>query len=526
MTKVLLLVFGVVASNLFSQVIPDYSANRFGLYGEVEKMIEKSYKFDETQNCFITWKVETFFFNNGLLEKRVWEFLGDSPWTQIIFYSYNENGLIQKEEKNNVSWNQTTTKDYVYLDDKLHKIIEIGHSEGTTQFYYDMSEKISSSKKTNQNNKVLATDEYFDVADNENYTVKRILFSSKDGSVLTSNTYKYDNGLLIELTEEGKESGKSITNYNYNRANHRLNAMEGGSLSNIYDYEYGLSGNWLKARESSKSDFYLFRKIVYKTHDEGIANFDRSFYFTFPALNKHPISNIVAENSTYVFGKEMLSCTGDCLDGYGSYLFENGYVYTGFFKNGLRNGIGFQGITGGDDYYVGNWVNDKKEGYGNYRNGSIDYFGYFKNDQMDGEVAYVNYETGQGLGHAFSKGKVSDTYYLGDNQTNLGCISGDCINGFGNFVEPNGNMFVGFFENGAYKHGRYETPNGDLFLGEFADGKYNGFGSYFNINKDHYLGAYKDGAFHGIGCFYFYEDSTTKELIGEFENGQLVKSLK
>lgn len=57
------------------------------------------------------------------------------------------------------------------------------------------------------------------------------------------------------------------------------------------------------------------------------------------------------------------SCEGNCINGHGTMLYENGDKYTGEWKNGKREGYGIFRFANGDAY-AGGWQNDKKEGSG------------------------------------------------------------------------------------------------------------------------------------------------------------------
>ncbi|HMZ67168.1 MAG TPA: hypothetical protein PLF66_23975, partial [Leptospiraceae bacterium] len=54
-----------------------------------------------------------------------------------------------------------------------------------------------------------------------------------------------------------------------------------------------------------------------------------------------------------------------------------------------------------------------------------------------------------------------------------GCITGNCDNGNGTFIDP---------EDGKY-------------IGEFRDGNFNGRGSFASADGDKYTGNFKDGLF-------------------------------
>lgn len=78
-------------------------------------------------------------------------------------------------------------------------------------------------------------------------------------------------------------------------------------------------------------------------------------------------------------------CTeGNCFDGNGTFLFENGDLYKGLWKKGLCEGYGVYEFANGD-VYKGNWKIGKMEGRGTYtyKNGDK-YIGTWKGAKMEG----------------------------------------------------------------------------------------------------------------------------------------------
>lgn len=76
--------------------------------------------------------------------------------------------------------------------------------------------------------------------------------------------------------------------------------------------------------------------------------------------------------------------TGNCYDGNGSYLFENGDLYNGQWKKGEMNGYGVYEFANGD-VYKGAFKKGFMEGRGTYtyKNGDK-YIGTWKAGKMDG----------------------------------------------------------------------------------------------------------------------------------------------
>ena len=57
--------------------------------------------------------------------------------------------------------------------------------------------------------------------------------------------------------------------------------------------------------------------------------------------------------------------TGNCFDGNGTYLFENGDLYNGLWKKGIPNGYGVYEFANGD-VYKGAWKGGLMDGRGTY----------------------------------------------------------------------------------------------------------------------------------------------------------------
>ena len=121
------------------------------------------------------------------------------------------------------------------------------------------------------------------------------------------------------------------------------------------------------------------------------------------------------------------------------------------------------------------------------------------------------------------------------------CIQGDCINGHGASVLPDGSRYAGEFRDGVrsgrgsitYPDGReyvgewlHDKPYGKGTLlsigrfkynGEFADGVRQGQGTLETVDGKMYEGQWLNDAPHGQGRFI---DRGREEFVGSFENGR------
>ncbi len=84
------------------------------------------------------------------------------------------------------------------------------------------------------------------------------------------------------------------------------------------------------------------------------------------------------------------ACTGNCSNGNGKYVWQNGSTYEGQWKNGKREGLGKYHYSNGS-VYEGQWLNDKKNGTGTlwiYENKKLigKYVGTWLDDEMHGII--------------------------------------------------------------------------------------------------------------------------------------------
>jgi hypothetical protein len=120
------------------------------------------------------------------------------------------------------------------------------------------------------------------------------------------------------------------------------------------------------------------------------------------------------------------------------------------------------------------------------------------------------------------------------------CIEGDCKNGFGIYIFPEGGEYAGQFSEGKFagtgKHvfadgNRYEGmfedgtvhgtgtltyADGSIYSGEFNRGTISGKGSMVFTNNSKYEGEFADGLFQGRGIYTFGDESRYE---GEFKKG-------
>jgi hypothetical protein len=168
-------------------------------------------------------------------------------------------------------------------------------------------------------------------------------------------------------------------------------------------------------------------------------------------------------------------CDSDAVIRKGTYTYDNGDVYVGEFVNNRRHGYGKLEYASGD-VYEGQFIDGDKNGHGKYiyDDGSV-----YEGEYVDGNMC------GQGK-YAYSSGDVYEGQYVDGN-----------MNGHGKFTFASGAIYEGNWKNDKKDgRGRYKFPCGNVYDGEFKDDVQHGTGRF----------VYADG---GVTC-------------REFSKGQLV----
>ncbi len=126
-----------------------------------------------------------------------------------------------------------------------------------------------------------------------------------------------------------------------------------------------------------------------------------------------------------------------------------------------------------------------------------------------------------------------------------GCVSGNCTDGYGTFIAPTRERYVGEFVEGD-KHGQgiqyypdgkvkykgsfqdderagfgtYYFRNGDRYVGQFAENAPNGKGTYHFSDGDRFVGGFREGKRHGYGVLY--DSDGDKQEAGQYEDDELI----
>lgn len=152
---------------------------------------------------------------------------------------------------------------------------------------------------------------------------------------------------------------------------------------------------------------------------------------------------------------------GDCTNGFGEYVWNNGDEYKGYWKGGIKEGKGVSKYKN-NGIYEGYHANNKREGYGEYMwiSGTI-LKGYWKNDKKHGKCTLL-----------YNEGSVFIGEFVDD--------------------EEHGHGFMTW--------GNESQWAGDWYKGQYIDGARTGHGTYFNNRlNETYIGEFKNAMLNGEG---------------------------
>ncbi len=214
------------------------------------------------------------------------------------------------------------------------------------------------------------------------------------------------------------------------------------------------------------------------------------------------------------------SCvSGDCENGFGMYIWPSGDMYSGFWKNGEKHYFGMQYWADGDFWYGLYDNGERKPGFGLYA---------WSDGKYEARTTPVKFKE-------------------------RGCVSGDCINGWGVYIYDDGSLHAGTWKNGTQNYfGVKFWASGDFYFGLYKDGDRktnrqgfyadkngtttayvnpptynetgcvsgncdNGFGTYIWKNGDIHTGYWIDGVQHYIGIKFWHDNDF---FIGIYKEGK------
>ena len=231
---------------------------------------------------------------------------------------------------------------------------------------------------------------------------------------------------------------------------------------------------------------------------------------------------------------------GDRYEGQGTYYYRDGAKYVGQWKEGTINGQGTYYYNKGGKY-VGQWKESSANGQGTlyYRDGAK-YVGQWKEGTINGQGTYTNPHlvsfSGKwkdskldGKDTEYYDKQLTNSTFLNTSLTGEGCIKGNCSNGWGVQVLPDGNgKYSGNFKNGEYNGtGTYTNKYGVSFKGNWVDGYLDGYGvdnlMFIKSKKEYDCKSYLEKKRQNEKFYYYSKKEDVKKFKEEHTGAQFVE---
>ena len=213
-------------------------------------------------------------------------------------------------------------------------------------------------------------------------------------------------------------------------------------------------------------------------------------------------------------------------NGPGKQTDKDGNVIEGIWAKGVMvSGTGRRAYK--DGVYEGDFVNDKREGYGvmDYAKG-YRYEGEWKEDKLCGEGKwypnaskpefYYEGEFDRGMYNGQGTQKyASGSVYSGQFVDNQRC-------GLGVMTDKDGNKKEGTWKDDQLWEGfGVEVSKGNRYEGNFREGKKSGFGTMLYAKGNRYEGEWENDHLEGTGRWYPVADDETYFYEGDFHGGMI-----
>ncbi len=202
--------------------------------------------------------------------------------------------------------------------------------------------------------------------------------------------------------------------------------------------------------------------------------------------------------SSYSYAQKGSGCIlGDCKNGIGTIIFNDGRTYGGQWLNGKIHGQGTM-TWPNKRKYIGNFTAGQRSGYGTmtYTDGRK-YVGEWRNDMRSGhgQESWLNGEKFIGE-WTNDKKNGQGTFYYKDGSKYDGEWVANKKQGFGTMTWADGRKYIGEWANDMQNgNGILTSSTGEKYSGLWRDNKKHGQGTLTLVNGNIQTGEWKDDAF-------------------------------
>jgi hypothetical protein len=415
----------------------------------------------------------------------------------------NENGVLTSQNAKpalSTSYSNNYVTNKTIIDEKyLQNVIKI---QSYFKKYLVQKSKYEENKENEDENKESEGDENkesekdkikFKNIDKEdslifrmNLAVSETVFSSNSfhNSQISENTNnknsKEDTFIVFPFNIKNKRK----MNYKYSGYVYKKNKNKKSEKQSSLEEEKGSNDK----KEKSGLIKEGFGKFIFNDGSEFCGIFHENIlqqYGKYTNINKNGGNRndkeiIITDNLNY---EEYIGEYKDYVpNGFGIYKnYITNLKITGIFKNNTFSDIGIEESAEGGYTYYGDFINNKKEGYGTmiWKDGAK-YQGEFKNNQANG-YGIIEYPDNKYYQGEIKNGRMDGfgEFFWKDEKRYIGNYKNDKRNGFGIFIiRPNENQSTA-----VPSKRRNNINNYSAYIGFWKNGNKDGFGMTANFNE-------------------------------------------
>ena len=415
----------------------------------------------------------------------------------------NENGVLTSQNAKpalSTSYSNNYVTNKTIIDEKyLQNVIKI---QSYFKKYLVQKSKYEENKENEDENKESEGDENkesekdkikFKNIDKEdslifrmNLAVSETVFSSNSfhNSQISENTNNKNSKEETYIVFPFNIKNKRKMNYKYSGYVYKKNKNKKSEKQSSLEEEKGSNDK----KEKSGLIKEGFGKFIFNDGSEFCGIFHENIlqqYGKYTNINKNGGNRndkeiIITDNLNY---EEYIGEYKDYVpNGFGIYKnYITNLKITGIFKNNTFSDIGIEESAEGGYTYYGDFINNKKEGYGTmiWKDGAK-YQGEFKNNQANG-YGIIEYPDNKYYQGEVKNGRMDGfgEFFWKDEKRYIGNYKNDKRNGFGIFIiRPNENQSTA-----VPSKRRNNINNYSAYIGFWKNGNKEGFGMTANFNE-------------------------------------------
>ena len=415
----------------------------------------------------------------------------------------NENGVLTSQNAKpalSTSYSNNYVTNKTIIDEKyLQNVIKI---QSYFKKYLVQKSKYEENKENEDENKESEEDENkesekdkikFKNIDKEdslifrmNLAVSETVFSSNSfhNSQISENTNNKNSKEETYIVFPFNIKNKRKMNYKYSGYVYKKNKNKKSEKQSSLEEEKGSNDK----KEKSGLIKEGFGKFIFNDGSEFCGIFHENIlqqYGKYTNINKNGGNRndkeiIITDNLNY---EEYIGEYKDYVpNGFGIYKnYITNLKITGIFKNNTFSDIGIEESAEGGYTYYGDFINNKKEGYGTmiWKDGAK-YQGEFKNNQANG-YGIIEYPDNKYYQGEVKNGRMDGfgEFFWKDEKRYIGNYKNDKRNGFGIFIiRPNENQSTA-----VPSKRRNNINNYSAYIGFWKNGNKDGFGMTANFNE-------------------------------------------